>query len=119
MLADYDAASTNCPTASNSSLISDQSRFIQGSIDEVKRMRPSWGACSRCMVLFVFLRELKSTTIIGFAIPISVVATFVPLFMRDISLNIMSLGGLALGVGMLVDNSIVVLESIFRCKRRR
>ncbi len=96
-------------------LISDQSRFIQGSIAEVKDATIIGGILA-LMILFVFLRELKSTMIIGFAIPISVVATFVPLFMRDISLNIMSLGGLALGVGMLVDNSIVVLESIFRCK---
>ncbi len=96
-------------------LISDQSRFIQGSIEEVKDATIIGGVLA-LMVLFVFLRELKSTMIIGFAIPISVVATFVPLFMRDISLNIMSLGGLALGVGMLVDNSIVVLESIFRCR---
>lgn len=96
-------------------LISDQSRFIEGSIDEVKDATIIGGVLA-LMILFVFLRELKSTAIIGFAIPISVVATFVPLFMRDISLNIMSLGGLALGVGMLVDNSIVVLESIFRCR---
>jgi hydrophobic/amphiphilic exporter-1 (mainly G- bacteria), HAE1 family len=96
-------------------LISDQSRFIEGSIDEVKSATIIGGVLA-LMILFVFLRELKSTMIIGFAIPISVVATFVPLFMRDISLNIMSLGGLALGVGMLVDNSIVVLESIFRCR---
>ena len=96
-------------------LISDQSRFIQGSIKEVKDATIIGGILA-LIVLFIFLRELKSTMIIGFAIPISVVATFVPLFMRDISLNIMSLGGLALGVGMLVDNSIVVLESIFRCR---
>lgn len=96
-------------------LISDQSRFIQGSIDEVKQATIAGGLLA-LMVLFVFLREMKSTLIIGVAIPISVIATFIPLFMRDISLNIMSLGGLALGVGMLVDNSIVVLESIFRCR---
>ncbi|MCA8962361.1 MAG: efflux RND transporter permease subunit, partial [Planctomycetes bacterium] len=94
-------------------LISDQSRFIQGSIDEVEQATVIGGVLA-LLVLFVFLRELKSTLIIGFAIPISVIATFVPLFMRDISLNIMSLGGLALGVGMLVDSSIVVLEAIFR-----
>jgi len=96
-------------------LITDQSRFIQGSIAEVKNATIMGGLLA-LMVLFVFLREVKSTLIIGFAIPISVVATFVPLFMGGISLNIMSLGGLALGVGMLVDNSIVVLESIFRCR---
>ena len=96
-------------------IISDQSRFIVDSIDEV-REAVVLGGLLALMVLFLFLRDLRTTMIIGIAIPISVVATFVPMFMRDISLNIMSLGGLALGVGMLVDNSIVVLESIFRCR---
>ncbi len=96
-------------------IISDQSRFIQGSINEVQDATVVGGLLA-LMILFLFLRELKATLIIGIAIPISVVATFIPMFAREISLNIMSLGGLALGVGMLVDNSIVVLESIFRCK---
>lgn len=113
-LADY-TLMDELPEGAELTLISDQSRFIQGSIDEVENATIVGGVLA-LIVLFVFLRELKSTLIIGFAIPISVIATFVPLFMRDISLNIMSLGGLALGVGMLVDNSIVVLESIFRCK---
>lgn len=96
-------------------IISDQSRFIVGAIKEVQDATIIGGFLALA-ILFLFLRELKSTMIIGVSIPISVVATFVPMFMRGISLNIMSLGGLALGVGMLVDNSIVVLESIFRCK---
>jgi len=96
-------------------LISDQSRFIVGSIREVQTATINGGLLA-LLVLFLFLREAKSTLIIGFSIPISVIATFVPMYARDISLNIMSLGGIALGVGMLVDNSIVVLESIFRCK---
>ncbi len=96
-------------------IISDQSRFINGAVKEV-RDATVLGGLLALAVLFLFLRGLKPTLIIGVAIPISVVATFVPMFVRDISLNIMSLGGLALGVGMLVDNSIVVLESVFRCK---
>ena len=103
------------PEFAEMSIISDQSRFITGSVREVQSTAVIGGLMA-LIVLFFFLRELKSTLIIGVAIPISVVATFVPMFMRDISLNIMSLGGLALGIGMLVDNSIVVLESIFRCK---
>ncbi len=97
------------------SLISDQSRFIRGAIREVQEATILGGALA-LLILFLFLREFKSTVIIGVAIPISVITAFVPMFFRDISLNIMSLGGLALGVGMLVDNSIVVLESIFRCR---
>ncbi|MCH8204277.1 MAG: efflux RND transporter permease subunit, partial [Candidatus Hydrogenedentes bacterium] len=96
-------------------LISDQARFIEASIREVLQTALIGGALA-LLVLFLFLREVKTTLIIGIAIPISVVATFVPMFMGGISLNIMSLGGLALGIGMLVDNSIVVLESIFRCR---
>jgi len=108
------------PDGITRTLISDQSRFIIGAIQEVQDATIMGGLLA-LTVLFFFLKEVKSTLIIGVAIPISVIATFVPMYMRGItgdviSLNIMSLGGLALGVGMLVDNSIVVLESIFRCK---
>lgn len=97
------------------SVISDQSRFIVASIKEVQNTAVQGGVLA-LIILYAFLRDMRSTLIIGISIPISVVATFVPMYMRDISLNIMSLGGLALGIGMLVDNSIVVLESIFRCR---
>jgi len=70
------------------------------------------------MVLFIFLQDLKTPVIIALVIPISIIATFNMLYFRNITLNIMSLGGLALGIGMLVDNSIVVSESIFRHKSR-
>jgi len=103
------------PEDAKMAIISDQSRFIEGSIKEVQQTAIVGGALA-LLILYFFLRDLRSTLIIGVAIPISVVATFIPMFMRDISLNIMSLGGLALGIGMLVDNSIVVLESIFRCR---
>ena len=66
------------------------------------------------VVLFLFLRELRATLMIGLSIPISIVATFFLMYRTGTSLNIMSLGGLALGVGMLVDNAIVVLEAIVR-----
>ena len=65
-------------------------------------------------MLFLFLRSWKTTLIIGIAIPISVIATFFLMYVFGISLNIMSLGGLTLGIGLLVDNSIVVLEAIQR-----
>jgi len=110
-----DRLKNRLPAFARPILITDQSRFIEASIAEVKRTALVGGILA-LLVLFLFLRELRSTVIIGIAIPISVVATFVPMFIQDISLNIMSLGGLALGVGMLVDNSIVVLESIFRCR---
>ncbi|MEJ2543611.1 MAG: efflux RND transporter permease subunit [Calditrichaceae bacterium] len=95
--------------------LSDQSIFIKNSIDEVKNTAIMGGLLA-IIVLFVFLRKLAPTLIIGLAIPISIVATFAPMKIFHVSLNIMSLGGLALGIGMLVDNSIVVLESIARCR---
>ncbi len=106
---------TRLPEYHQATLITDQSRFIVASIKEVQQTAIIGGLLA-LFILYLFLREIRSTLIIGLAIPISVIATFVPMFARDVSLNIMSLGGLALGVGMLVDNSIVVLESIFRCK---
>ena len=66
------------------------------------------------LVLYIFLRNLRSTLVVAIAIPVSIIVTFTFMFFGGISLNLMSLGGLTLGIGMLVDNSIVVLESIFR-----
>jgi HAE1 family hydrophobic/amphiphilic exporter-1 len=68
------------------------------------------------VVLFLFLRNLPSTLIVAVSIPISLLVTFAPMDLLGVSLNVMSLGGLALGIGRLVDSSIVVLESIFRCR---
>jgi HAE1 family hydrophobic/amphiphilic exporter-1 len=96
-------------------LISDPSRFIKRAMEEV-RSTAFYGGILALLVLFFFLRDLKSTAIIGVSIPVSILVTFIPMFLFGVSLNLMSLGGLALGIGMLVDNSIVVLESIFRCR---
>ncbi len=95
----------------------DQSVFIAKAVDEV-RNNALIGGVLAVLVLFVFLRDLRSTLIIGVSIPISIIATFILMYSRDVSLNVMSLGGLALGVGMLVDNSIVVLEAIHRRRER-
>jgi HAE1 family hydrophobic/amphiphilic exporter-1 len=96
-------------------VLSDQSTFIADAVDEVKSSALLGGALA-IAVVWMFLRRLAPTLIIGVSIPISVLVTFAPMFLLDVSLNIMSLGGLALGVGMLVDNAIVVLESITRCR---
>ncbi len=101
------------PENMNLEILFDQSVFIAQAIKEV-RNNAMIGGVLAVLVLFVFLRDFRSTIIIGIAIPISIVATFILMLTRGVSLNIMSLGGLALGVGMLVDNSIVVLESIHR-----
>ena len=94
---------------------SDRSRFIESSIAEVRDTAVIGGLLA-VLVLFLFLHDLRSTLIVGLSIPVSILVTFAPLSLAGVSLNIMSLGGLALGVGMLVDNSIVVLESIHRCR---
>ncbi|MCC6486244.1 MAG: efflux RND transporter permease subunit [Candidatus Hydrogenedentes bacterium] len=103
------------PEYSQFFIISDQSRFISSAIKEVQGSAINGGILA-IIVLYFFLRELKPTVIMGVSIPISIIATFIPMFMQDLTLNIMSLGGLAMGTGMLVDNSIVVMESIFRCR---
>ncbi len=96
-------------------VLSNKAEFIEAAVREVQSNTLVGGALAVLVLLF-FLRELRSTVVIAVAIPISLLATFVPLSMLDVSLNVMSLGGLALGVGMLVDNSIVVLESIARVR---
>jgi HAE1 family hydrophobic/amphiphilic exporter-1 len=94
----------------------DQSHFIERAIGEVRNAAIIGGILA-VLVLFMFLRDPRSTVIIATSIPLSVIATLLVMYRLNISLNIMSLGGLTLGIGMLVDNSIVVLESIFRKKR--
>jgi HAE1 family hydrophobic/amphiphilic exporter-1 len=96
-------------------VIMDQAEFIHQSVNSV-RDNGLMGALLAVMILLVFLRNFRSTLVISVAIPISVVATFVMIYFANITLNIVSLGGLALGVGMMVDNSIVVLENIDRMK---
>jgi len=91
----------------------DQSGFIQASIQEVLN-NASLGGLIAIVILLLFLKDPRSTLIIGISIPLSVVATFFLMYRTGTSLNIMSLGGLALGVGMLVDNAIVVLEAIYK-----
>lgn len=94
-------------------LLSDQSVFIEGAIRDLQQTAILGGVLA-IFVLFLFLGRLSYTAVVAVTIPCSVIATFAPMHLGGISLNIMSLGGLALGIGMLVDSSIVVLESIFR-----
>ncbi|MFC0557668.1 efflux RND transporter permease subunit [Halalkalibacter alkalisediminis] len=93
--------------------IFDQSRFIEQSIRAV-----AWnivlGGVLAAFVLYTFLRNVRSTLIIGLSIPISIITTFLFLYFYGETLNILTLGGLALGVGMMVDNAIVILENIYR-----
>ncbi len=94
-------------------VIQNQGRFIQGAIDEVKEAG-LYGALFAMIVLFLFLRRIGSTLIVSIIIPISVIATFNLMYFNGLTLNVMTLGGLALSAGMLVDIAIVVVENIFR-----
>ncbi len=95
-------------------VVADRSIFIASSVAEVRNTAIIGGLLA-VLVLFLFLKNIRPTAIIAISIPVSLLVTFAPLNVMGISLNIMSLGGLALGIGMLVDSSIVVLESISRC----
>ena len=91
----------------------DQSTFIENAVNEVVNAGLIGGILA-VLILFFFLKDFRTTLIISVSIPVSVIATFNMMFGFDLTLNIMSLGGLALGIGLLVDNSIVVLENIAR-----
>ena len=95
--------------------IIDTSDYIQRSITNVGSSA-IYGGILAIVVLLLFLRNFRSTIIIATAIPVSIIATFALLYFGNFTLNIMTLGGLALGIGMLVDNAIVVLENIFRMR---
>ncbi|MGH8129322.1 MAG: efflux RND transporter permease subunit [Steroidobacteraceae bacterium] len=101
------------PAGTELTLVYDQSKFISSAIGEV-REAALLGGLLAILVLYLFLRDARATFITGLAIPVSVIGTFVLMYMFDLSLNIMSLGGIALAVGMLVDNAVVVLENIVR-----
>ncbi len=101
------------PAGSELRVVYDQSRFISSAIGEV-REAALWGGLLAILVLYLFLRDARATFITSLAIPVSVIGTFVLMYTFDLSLNIMSMGGIALAVGMLVDNAVVVLESIVR-----
>jgi HAE1 family hydrophobic/amphiphilic exporter-1 len=90
-----------------------QGNFIERSIANVSRS-VLYGGGLAIVVLLFFLRNIRSTIVISMAIPISVIATFALIYFGGFTLNLMTLGGLALGVGMMVDSSIVVLENIYR-----
>ncbi len=96
-------------------IISDQAAFIQNSINNVANSA-GWGALFAVGILYAFLRRGSSTFIIAAAIPISIIATFGLLYFNGLTLNQMSFGGLALGIGLVVDNAVVVLENITRMR---
>ncbi len=113
MLERVKALEDSLPEGTTIRTVYDQSTFIDAAISEVKSAAVIGGLLA-ILVLYAFLRDARATLISGIAIPISVLGTFVLMYAFDLTLNIMSLGGIALAVGMLVDNAVVVLESIVR-----
>lgn len=99
-----------------STIVLDQAEFIEFAINSVK-MNAILGAILAVIIIFMFLKDIRSTIIMALSIPISVIATFIMVYFAGFTLNMISLGGIALGVGMLVDNSIVVIENIYRLKK--
>lgn len=97
-------------------ILLDQGEYINQSTGSVSN-NLLYGSLLALAVLFLFLRSFRATFIVGVAIPISLLFAVILIYLSGITLNIVSLGGLALGIGMLVDNSIVVMENIFRMKK--
>lgn len=95
------------------SIVGDNSQYIKDSISSITSSAIQGGILA-VIILFFFLYSIRSVMIIGIAIPISIIATFTIMDAAGVSLNIISMAGLALGIGMLVDNAIVVLESTYR-----
>ena len=112
VLADMDQLELDLPNV-QFTVVENQARFIEAAVQEVEEAA-LFGALLAVGVLFLFLRSITVTMVIGMAIPISILATFTLMYFQDLTLNVMTLGGLALGAGMLVDNAIVVIENIYR-----
>jgi len=95
----------------------DQGDYIKLIVDSVLS-NLLWGALLAIIVLFIFLKDVRPTIVVAFSIPLSVLFAIVLMYFTNITLNIISLSGLALGIGMLVDNSIVVVENIYRLRSK-
>lgn len=94
-------------------IIYDQSEFVKEAINGVSDSAVQGGVLA-FFILYIFLKNFRSAALVVIVIPLTILATFTLMFFTKISLNVISLGGIALGVGMLVDNSVVVIENVFR-----
>lgn len=110
--AQFDDFTSENPTL-NSNILFDASKYINKSVDAVVQ-NILFGVLLAGIVLLVFLRDFGATAVISISMPVCIISVFMVMTTMKITMNMMSLGGLAMGVGMIVDNSIVVLENIFR-----
>ena len=101
----------------NFKIIYDSSTYIEQALNTVTESAIQGGLLA-VLILYLFLRNIRAPSIIAVSMPVSIVASFVLMYFSGISLNLISLAGFALGVGMMVDNSIVVLENIYRHRRQ-
>jgi len=113
----HDGCTSILPNNAKLTTIDDQSIFIQSSLDDV-RNDAIIGGLLAIMIIFFFLNDVRSTLIIALSLPISLIVTFFFMGQFGVSLNVMSLGGLALATGMVVDDSIVVLENVARLREQ-
>jgi len=113
VLKEIKSIQANLPPGMNLFVTRDTSKFIKDSIKQIEEAGLIGGVLA-IFVLFMFLQSIRSTLILSISIPIAVVATFILMNFAGLTLNLMSMGGIALGIGMLLDNSIVVLENIYR-----
>lgn len=105
------------PVGVEVSVVEDTTTLIRDSLSDVSNSAITGGVLA-VLILFFFLRSLKTTLIIAISIPVSIVVTLMFMYFAGLTLNLMTLTGLALGIGMLVDNSIVILENIFRYREK-
>lgn len=117
VLEGIDAMNEKLPKDANLDVVIDTSEFIKLSIDSVVKNILIGGIIS-VFVLLLFLKSIRATIVIGLSIPIAVISTFALMYFTGQTLNILTLGGLALGLGMMVDSSIVILENIYSYRQR-
>lgn len=94
----------------------EQASYIQNAISSVAESAV-YGALFAIIILFLFLGSFRSSLVIGVTMPVSIITTFIGMYFAGMTINVVSLGGLSLGVGMLVDNAVVVLDNIFRRRK--
>src|SRR5699024_2806977 len=117
ILAAMEDLNKDLPSDVNLEVVVDTSTFIKQSIDSVVQ-NMLFGGLFALIVLLLFLKSVRATIVIGVSIPIAIVSTFVLLYFTGETLNVLTMGGLALGIGMMVDSSIVILENIFSYRQR-
>ncbi len=117
VIAELDRVNRELPKGVSVNVLRDSTTMIKDSISQVSSSAITGGILAM-FILFVFLRSIKSTLVIGISIPVSILITIIGMYFVGITINILSLAGLTLGVGMIVDSSIVILENIFRYREK-